>query len=98
MTCRGGGACSVTLTLTVIEKVKGKGKPHRQHLETVLLGSRSATIAAGQIETLTVPLDAAGKRLLALHHVLVVKLSVIFQGKTVAVYTITLRAPPHHKK
>ena len=43
-------------------------------------------------------MNAAGKRLLALHHVLVVKLSVIFRGKTVAVYALTLRAPPHHKK
>jgi hypothetical protein len=63
-----------------------------------LLGSKSATIAPGQTQAVTVPLNAAGKRLLALHHVLVVKLSVIFRGKTVAVYALTLRAPPHHKK
>jgi hypothetical protein len=99
MECRGGGPCSVTLKLTGTEKVKGKGRSHRQKLETVVLGSKSATIAAGQMKTVTVPLNAAGTRLLSRHHVLVVKLSVIFQDKTVAVYTLTLRAPrPHHKK
>jgi hypothetical protein len=97
MACRGGSACSVTVKLTITEKVKGKGKAHRQKRETLVLGSKSATIAAARIQTLTVPLNATGKRLLALHHVLVARLSVVFRGKTVAVYTVTFRAAPHRK-
>jgi hypothetical protein len=98
MTCRGAGACPVTLKLTVTETVKGKGKSHRQKVKTVVLGSKSATIAAGQIETVTVQLNTAGKRLLALHRTLVAKLNVVFEGKTVAVYTVTFRAALRHKK
>jgi hypothetical protein len=99
MTCRGGGACSVTLKLTATEKVKrrGKGEAHRHKLKTLVLGSKSATIAAGQIKTITVPLNATGKRLLAHHHVLVAKLSVALHGKTVAIYTVTLRGRRHRK-
>jgi hypothetical protein len=98
MTCRGTGACPVTVKLTVTEKVKGKGKSHRQKVKTVVLGSKSATIAAGHSETVTVSLNTAGKRLLALHHALAAKLSVVFEGKTVGAFTVTFRAAPHHKK
>jgi hypothetical protein len=95
MGCRGADACAVTLKLTITEKLKVKGKSERREL---VVGRGYATIAGGHVQTVTVTLTAAGKRLLALHRVLVVKLSVIFNAKTIAVYTVTFRAPPHHKK
>jgi hypothetical protein len=76
----------------------GVDRPSCHDLQTLVLGSKSVTIGGGSSQTLTITLNGVGRRLLVLHHVLAAKLTVIFNAKPVSVYSITFRAPPHHKK
>jgi Glucodextranase, domain B len=86
LTCKGtaGTACEIEATLTTIEKLR-HGKPvavsarrhPRTRTEAVTVGSSSLTIPAGQKVTISIPLNATGKGLLAKFGALPVHLSVV---------------------
>ena len=84
--CKGtaGTACEIEATLTTIEKLRrGKlvalsARRHpRTRSEAVTVGSTSLTIPAGQRVTISIPLNATGKSLLARFGALPVHLSVV---------------------
>jgi hypothetical protein len=68
--------------------------------KVVVLGSATATLTAGHSKTITVSLNAAGKRLLAKHHQLKAKLTLAQSGHSgpVAVKTLTFEAKPKTNK
>ncbi len=86
LTCKGttGTACEIEATLTTIEKFR-HGKPvavsarrhPRTRTEAVTVGSSKLTIPAGQRVTISIPLNATGKSLLAKFGALPVHLSVV---------------------
>jgi hypothetical protein len=87
--CSGGAACSLKLSLTVVETHVGSKlvavtarKSHRhkkpkRRKRVVTVGSAAKTISSGQSQVVTVPLNGTGKSLLASRHKLKVKLTVL---------------------
>jgi hypothetical protein len=85
VTCTGQTSCQVTIKLTVKETIKHhklvavsashKPKSKVTH-KVVVLGTASATIAAGQSKQLRVSLNRQGRGLLKTHHHLTAKLTV----------------------
>jgi hypothetical protein len=82
--CRGasGATCTVTLSLSVTETVKGgkliavaAGAKAKTTERLVVLGTKTARLSAGSSETVHVTLNAAGKSLLKSHRRLAVKLT-----------------------
>jgi hypothetical protein len=73
--------CRVTATLTTT--------PTRRR--TVSVGSRTVRIAAGKTSTVTVTLNATGRRLLARRHRLPVRLRVAVSGRTVTTRSLTVK-------
>jgi hypothetical protein len=113
LSCSGpaGSSCEMTLSLSVTETVQGSkvlgitaraaGKPKRRK-KVVVLGTITTTVLAGHARKLTLSLNAQGKRLLASHKKLSVKLAVTrIQGKstkTVATKTLKFKSKPRAKK
>jgi sugar lactone lactonase YvrE len=95
VSCSAAGPCRVTVTLSVRETIQ-RGKViaiaatsvHR----TVVIGSKSVTIAAGHHVTVKVSLNARGRRLLASRQRLRAKLTVAEGHRTVKSSTVTLTA------
>jgi hypothetical protein len=95
-----GQTCAVSLGLSVTETLKGaklvavsaiERKP-KTSKRTVVLGTATVTLAAGQSEIVHVKLNAAGRRLLSSRHELSVKLTVTQRtsGATVVISSQTL--------
>ena len=90
--------CTVGLTLSVTETVKG-GKvvavraSARATDTVVVLGTATVTLTAGQSRTVEIALNSTGKRLLARLHRLKAKLVASEAGKTVSSQTITYTQP-----
>jgi len=107
VSCTGaaGTSCTVTLTLSVLETLSGhhvtgvaaaaSGKGTKR---SIVVGSKTVTLAAGSSESVTVTLDAAGKKLLASRRRLPVKL-LASQGSTgrAAFTLLFVQAAKHHK-
>ena len=75
LTCAGGGAaCKAAVKVTFREKVKGK-------IKQLVIASASATVKAGKVATLTVKLNAAGRKLLKRDHKLTAS-AVVTSGKS----------------
>ncbi len=98
--CTGGSrsTCKVRLTMTVTEKIKG-GKviavtAAKTKTKVVVVGTATSTLASGHTKTVRVSLNGAGKRLLATHHTLKVKLTTTQSAGTAASRTITFKAKP----
>jgi hypothetical protein len=97
-----GSSCADSLALSVIETLHGGklvGVAAKTKKRTVTLGTASVTLAGGQSKTVTVSLNATGRRLLAHRHSLSVKLTVKQEigGKSVVVKTLTVTfLPPKH--
>jgi hypothetical protein len=99
VSCAGasGTSCAVTLKLTVTEKLRGgkllavtaggkhQGKPKHK---TVIVGSATSTVPAGQTHTIAVALNRTGLRLLHLRHKLHVTLTLVGAQHT----TVTFKA------
>jgi hypothetical protein len=106
VSCSGGGSCTITLTISVVEKLRhGKviavaasTKKTKKTKKTVVVGSKVVTVAAGRSETVTLSLNATGKRLLTKHSPLKTKLTVAQSGKTIANPTMTFKAKKKTKK
>lgn len=85
VTCspQAAGSCTIKLLLTATETVR-----HRS--ETVTVGSATAAIGAGASRTLSVSLNATGKRILKAKHTLTVTLTV--SGTVIGTLTATLQS------
>lgn len=102
LSCTGsaGAHCAVTLTLTVTETLTG-GKvtavtaaAHRKHhkrpsTRTLVVGTATLTLNAGQSSVLQIALNASGEHLVTVLHVLKTKLAVVQGGHTVSTSSIT---------
>jgi hypothetical protein len=84
VTCspQAAGSCKITLTLTTVVTAH-----HRS--QTIKVGSASTTLGAGSKKTLSVSLNATGKRMLRNRHTLKVTLTV--RGTILGVLTATLK-------
>ena len=104
VSCTGGAGatCSLALRLTVNETIK-RGKviavTARTMLKkkTVMLGTTTVKLKAGQSELVKVSLNAAGRRLLSQRHTLKVKLAIAQSAKTISSTTITFKVQPKKK-
>jgi predicted methyltransferase len=91
-----GATCSLALRLTVKETIK-RGKviaaAARAKLKkkVVVVGTTPVTLGTGQSKTVTVSLNAVGKRLLAQRHTPKVKVAITQSTNTVFRTTITFR-------
>ena len=95
-----GSSCTVTLTLSVVETLSGnkviavsasKHKPKKTK-RTLVLGSTTVKLAAGKTKTVTVSLDATGKRLLASRRSLSVRLTAAQKTGTTSTFTVKFTA------
>jgi hypothetical protein len=96
ISCTGASACTVKLTLTATEILRGSKlialtASARKHKKIVVLGSASVTVPAGRTATVKVSLNALGRRLLKKHKTLRLTLT-IKQGTTrIATYRLRLK-------
>lgn len=94
LSCAGGGAsCTVTLRVTAKEKVtKRKGKHRRSVTKTVVIASKTVTLAAGASTTVKLTLNGTGRALLAKVHTVTGKLTITqtVAGKTTTLSTNTV--------
>jgi hypothetical protein len=97
-----GSSCADSLALSVIETLRSGrlvGVAAKAKKRTVTLGTASVTLTGDQSKTVTVSLNATGRRLLAHRRSLSVKLTVKQEigGKSVVVKTLTVTfLPPKH--
>lgn len=101
ITCTGATTCDLTLTLTESETLKGGkvvsvSKVKTKH-RSVVVGSASAQVQAGQTGRVTISLNGIGKSLLAKHHTIHPKLSITQGATTVATTPLTFHSKKHKK-
>lgn len=93
--CSTAGSCAVKLTVTTVEAVRHGKKTVKR---TVTLGTVKATVAAGKSKTVTVRLNAAGRKLLAAHKRLKTQLTLSQTGKpsvhAAVVFTVPTKKKP----
>ena len=102
LTCTGPGTatCSVRLSLTIAETLKGHKvialsaavKRERTRRRVVSLGSVPVTLAGGQHRIVKLSLDAVGRRLLSHRRSLKAKLALVQSGRSLATITLAFRA------
>jgi hypothetical protein len=104
-----GSSCTMKLTLTVTESVKGgkviavaaakHGKKTTK--KVVVVGSATVKVAVGKSQSVRISLNGTGKRLLTKHHTLKAKLVITDPsvGKTLVIFskTITFKTKPQKK-
>jgi hypothetical protein len=92
VTCPSGGSgCTVTVQLVVVEKVEKRKGAKTSH-KTVVVGSSTITVSAGQQIKVHATLNAAGQRLLKQRHALPVTVKVSQGGKLLATGAVTVKA------
>jgi hypothetical protein len=106
VTCAGASSatCSVTVSLSVSETVKGgkviavaaKSKS-KKTTRMVTVGTATVTFDAGHAELVGVNLDSTGKNLLKVHHTLAARLTVSLGTSVLSNQTVTFK-PPATKK
>ncbi len=100
ISCSGSASstCNVTAQLAIVEELRG----HKivitsaKHKRTVVLASKSMTLAGGQTATIRLTLNAVGRALLARLHRLVVRLNVTYAGASRITRSVTFIAPHKH--
>ena len=107
LTCGKSGACAnVRIVGTVKEHLKGhklKAVTASAHAakklitKVVVVASASKTLTAGASKTVSISLNATGRKLLARFHKLTVDVTVQIGGKTVKSETVVVRAAKHKK-
>jgi hypothetical protein len=108
ITCTGDTSCTVSLKLTVTEKLRGRkviavsARTAKVTHTTVVLGTKSATIKAGRTQTVRISLNRTGRNLVAARHTLTAKLAVTQRiagrNRTLSTQKVTFKAPKHHVK
>ena len=109
VSCPGNGSssCTVTFTLTVVEKLRqgrlvavsaATATRHRASkvklvLRTVIVGHETVTLAAGESQVVHLALNATGRRLLDSQHALAVKLTVNENGVRPSEQIVRFKAP-----
>jgi hypothetical protein len=109
--CKGlpGQSCRIASTLTTKEKLRGSkllaiSAKHRKRpktrTKTITVGAKTIVIPAGKTVTITVSLNATGRKLLSRYHKLPVHLSAVFvtQKTTVIAQNLTVKPPKKPKK
>jgi hypothetical protein len=97
--CSDRASCPVTITLTATEpstasKGHAASRGHRSHSRVVVVGSQWVRIAAGDRRTVTVSLNRAGTKLLAIAHTLRTVLTASNSHSTLAKTSVTFTAGP----
>jgi hypothetical protein len=102
LSCAAGGAsCTVTLKVTAKERVThGKGKHRKTITKTVVVASKTVTIAAGASTTVKLSLNHTGRALLAKVHTLTGKLTITqtVSGRTTTLSTNTVVFKAKHTR
>jgi hypothetical protein len=109
ISCTGGpgATCGLTVILTVTETTQAsrviavtaaKTKNGKIHTKLVTLGTLTTTLSAGQSQTDIISLNGTGRKLLAQHHTLKVRLSVSENGRQIASSTIAFKTKPQPTK
>jgi hypothetical protein len=101
-----GASCTITLTLSLVETLQGSNviavtasKNHpKTRKRTVVVGTSTVKLAAGQHKIIHVALNGAGKRLLAERHKLPVKLTASQHDRSSHTATITFKEPAKKRK
>lgn len=102
------GSCApVTVQLVVVEQLRNgqliavtaghKSKPKTKK-RTVVIGSSTVTLSAGQSETVKVSLNSAGKKLQAQHKRLTASLQITSAGQTLKSENVTITQTTHRGK
>jgi hypothetical protein len=102
--CSGGaGSCPDTVGLATYETLRGSNviavAAAKTRDETKLVAAKVVSITSGTKATVTLTLDAAGRKLLRKFHKLPMLLLVVQGGKTVGARRVTLKLPKakHHR-
>jgi hypothetical protein len=96
LACSSGSGCSITATLSVIERVRGGTvagiavRSHRHRPKVAVVGRASTDVAAGQHTTLKVGLNRLGRRLLRRFGTLTATLRLFQDGRTVKTRRVRL--------
>jgi hypothetical protein len=105
VSCTGspGSSCTVTLTLSVVQtlvgnKVVAVSASKRKHKRTVVLGKTTVKLAAGKTKTVSVSLNATGKRLLKSRHTLSVELTASQMTGAKSTFTVKFTAKKGMRK
>jgi PKD repeat protein/flagellar hook assembly protein FlgD/pimeloyl-ACP methyl ester carboxylesterase len=92
-----GGCAPATVQLTVVEQLRSgrvtaiaATKKSKAAKQTVVIGSATITLNAGQRKTVKVSLNATGKKLLAQHKNLAVQAQIISEGQALKTQTISI--------
>ena len=107
ISCKGDTSCTVSLKLTVTETLRGhkviavSARKAKVTHKTIVLGTASATIAAGRTATVKIGLNGTGRHLLAARHRLTATLTVTQRvsgrNRTISTQKVTFKAPkPRH--
>jgi len=104
ITCHGvgGSTCTITVALSVVETLQGSKivgisaatRSAKRRRATVMLGSATAVVSAGQTKTVRIALNGAGRRLLTTRHSLAAKITISSAGHAVTTSAVTFRIPP----
>jgi hypothetical protein len=89
------GRCGASAERPVSAKAQRKTKPTKK---TVVLGRSIVQLSRGQTKTVIVALNGAGRRLLAAHHSLKIKLAIIASGRTVSTSTLSFKSKRKRKR
>jgi hypothetical protein len=101
ITCTGSTSCTVSLKLTATKTLRGhkviavSARKTKVTHRTVVLGTTSATIAAGHTATVRISLNGTGRRLLAARHKLTANLTVAQGNRTISTQKVAFKAPTH---
>jgi hypothetical protein len=82
----------------VIAVTASKNPRPKTHKKPVVLGNVTATLNAGQSQTLVISLNAVGRRVLAQRQTLKVQLALSQSGQPVSASTVIFKSKPKQKK
>ena len=97
----------MTVQLVVVEQLRngqliavtaGHKSKTKTKKRTVVIGSSTVTLSAGQSETVKVSLNSAGKKLQAQHKKLTASLQITSAGQTLKSQNVTLTETTHRAK
>jgi uncharacterized delta-60 repeat protein len=97
-----GASCTITAALSVVETLQGNKvvgisaatRSAKRRRATVVLGSATAVVSAGQTKTVRIALNGAGRRLLTTRHSLAAKITISSAGHAVTTSAVTFKIPP----